>query len=95
MDLKTFSSLNASLHEERQSLMDTEYLDKRERLNFDGPKMRRYNEFVFDWIEKALKNTGLTTEMRNTFKKHFRDIANMEDATMRREVQKIDAGIRR
>lgn len=89
--LKAFSEQVKALRELGKQLTDTDMLNKRDSLNFDGPKFAFVLGVIVDLFGQSMKEAGVTEDMRVSVMKHLRDKMAENDVIIRRETAKIGA----
>ncbi len=87
--LRTYTEAVKGLKEERASIMDTEALSKRDIFNFDGDKVKFYTAALLAWFTDAMKAAGVHEEARNGVMKNFRDISELKEPALRRDIQQL------
>jgi hypothetical protein len=87
--LRTYTEAVKGLKEERASIMDTEALSKRDIFNFDGDKVKFYTATLLAWFTDAMKAAGVHEEARNGVMKNFRDISELKEPALRRDIQQL------
>jgi hypothetical protein len=87
--LRTYTEAVKGLKEERASIMDTEALSKRDIFNFDGPKVGFYTSTLLAWFTEAMKAAGVHEEARNGVMKNFRDISEIKEPALRRDILQL------
>jgi hypothetical protein len=88
--LKAFSEQIKALRELGKQLNDTDLLNKKDILNFDGAKFQFViSEFVELFLE-SMREAGIEEDMRKSVMKHYRDILAQAEARIRRDTAKIE-----
>ena len=77
-----------ALRELGKQLTDTDSLNKRDSLNFDGPKFLYVLNEIITVVSDSMKQAGATDEMRQNCLKHIRDNLTERDPIIRRETAK-------
>jgi hypothetical protein len=89
--LKIYSESIKALRELGKQLNDTEVLNKKDVLNFDGRKFEFVLGAIIDLFKQAMKEAGMTEDQRTSVMKHYRDLMSTNEVTIRRDTQKLDS----
>jgi hypothetical protein len=77
-----------ALRELRHSIMDTESLRKRANvINLDGEAEQHLTGTLVKWFREALEEAGLDGAECNNVMRHYRDLANLREEQLRRELE--------
>ena len=77
-----------ALRELRHSIMDTESLRKRANvINLDGEAEQHLTGTLVKWFREALEKAGLDGAECNNVMRHYRDLANLREEQLRRELK--------
>jgi hypothetical protein len=80
-----------ALRELGKQLNESEVLNKKDVLNFDGKKFEYVLGFIVDLFNQAMKESGVADDMRVSVMKQYRDLMSTNEETIRRETQKLDS----
>jgi len=86
---KAYSDLIKALREMGKQLMDTEVLNKKDILRFDGEKFKFALGQIVALFDKALREAGVLEDQRTSIMKHYRDLMTLAEPQIRRETDKI------
>jgi len=77
-----------ALRELGKQLADTDSLNKRDALNFDGPKFLFVMQEYMAILGESMRDAGMSDEMMQNVFKHFRDKLVEKEPIIRRETAK-------
>jgi hypothetical protein len=84
--IRCLGTIIKALRELRHSIMDTESLRKRaDAINFEGEAAQHLVGTLVKWFREALEEAGLNEAECNNVMQHYRDLANLREAQLRRE----------
>lgn len=89
--LKAYSEQIKALRELGKQLNDSDLLNKKDSLNFDGPKFSFVLGEIVELFKTAMKDAGIGEDMRVSVMKQYRDLMSQNEVAIRRETQKIDS----
>ena len=85
-----YNAILKALRQLRRSIMDTQFLNNKDTLNFDGPKFTYVLGQVVDLFATAMKDLGVPEEVRNNVMRQYHDLYKVEEPELRRKVRKIE-----
>lgn len=87
--LKIYEQQLKALRELGKQLTDADTLSKKDVLNFDGKKFSFVLGVIVDNFVKAMKEAGVTEDIRTSVMKHYRDEMQMSEEKIRKETARV------
>lgn len=87
--LKAYTEQIKALRELGKQLTDADVLSKKDILNFDGPKFIFVLGIIVDSFVKAMKEAGISEDLRTSVMKHYRDEMQINEEKIRKETAKV------
>ena len=84
-----------ALRELSKTLNESETLNKRDILNFDGPKFLFVYQELMSYFRKALMESGVTEDSANSILRQFRDIVSQKEPELRKQCERVDSSFQK
>jgi len=85
MQIKCLTALGKQLN-------DADVLSRKDILNFDGPKFTYVLGEIIALFKQSMKDAAVEESLLTSVMKHYRDLMVANEATIRRETERIDSG---
>lgn len=94
LDLQHHAIAFRHLRELRHWVLLTVYLDKRDKLAFDGRKCSFLRQQLCEWFTRGMEEGGLNDDEITTVWEKYRQIVTVEEPVLRRTIEEMNSRAR-